>query len=247
MSVRAQAAALALGTLLALLCAGEARAARVCSNTPGPDDRVDCGVASLLTLPIDIELTNQAITTSGTGHIGVWARHFGEGGITIRLRDTAIMTSGRLASGLRSLNNYSRNASPMTIDLAGGSISTTGEGAYGIIGHNRASTGIVDIDLAGGSISTAGVRAHGIWVLHGGSGGIDVDMAGGTISTTGEAAHGLVAQHYSVRGLSLRGHGQNRHRHDGRLHLRDGRSQLWHPGLSQRTDWLRLDDHGRDG
>ena len=52
MSARAPAAALALGTLLALLCAGEARAVAVCSNTPGTGDWVLC------TNGMDIDLAN---------------------------------------------------------------------------------------------------------------------------------------------------------------------------------------------
>ena len=74
-SVRARAAArrFALATLLALSCAGEVRAAAVCSDTPGPNDRVYCAAAALTNVDIDIALTNQIIATTRANEVGVYA------------------------------------------------------------------------------------------------------------------------------------------------------------------------------
>ena len=76
------------------LGAAEARAAAVCSNTPGANDRVVCQESGAT--DIDIDLTNPAIATSVANEYGVHASHTnaGTGKIDIEVAGGSISATG---------------------------------------------------------------------------------------------------------------------------------------------------------
>ena len=200
-SVRARAAArrFALATLLAL-GAGEARAAAVCSDTPGPNDRVYCTRAFTTNVDIDIDLTNRAIATSGVYENGFYAVQRGSGAIFIGTTGGSIATTGaRNSSGIAAWTANAANAAALAIRMTRGSVNTSGSGSHGIDGVHTGA-GRIDIDMTSGSISTRGDRAYGILGNHRGAGGVDIDMRGGSVATTGEGAFGVYGLNYSGTG-----------------------------------------------
>ncbi len=205
MSARAPGLAFALGTLLALLGAGEARAAALCTNTPGPNDSVSCiaadGVSGILLVntsgDIDINLVNQAIATSSrtTPGIGVAGRQHGSmnEAVSVRLSGTTVTTAGGGAGASGVLGSIENTTSEggVTIDVTGGAISTGESRAMGVYGYHSG-TGDIDIDVTRSSVTTAGRTAYGFLGYHLGTGGdVDIDMTGGTVTTAGEDAHGV--------------------------------------------------------
>ena len=110
MSVRARTAArrFVLAALLAL-GAGEARAAVVCSDTPGPNDRIYCARAVFTNIDIGIDLTNRAIATSGDDQLGVYAYQRGSGAISIGMTGGSIATTGERSSSISGYINQSAN------------------------------------------------------------------------------------------------------------------------------------------
>ena len=205
MSARAPGLAFALGTLLALLGAGEARAAALCTNTPGPNDAVSCiaadGVSGILFVntsgDIDINLVNQAIASSSrtTPGVGVAGRQHGSmnEAVSVRLSGTTVTTAGGGAGASGVLGSIENTTSEggVTIDVTGGAISTGESRAMGVYGYHSG-TGDIDIDVTRSSVTTAGRTAYGFLGYHLGTGGdVDIDMTGGTVTTAGEDAHGV--------------------------------------------------------
>ncbi len=213
MTARMRIGALLLGPVC-LLGAAEARAAAVCSNTPGANDRVSCQRYAGDGNDIDIDLTNPAIATSVDHEIGVHAGHRGTGGIDVDVAGGSISATGLRAPGvyieqwgtggaslvlrggvevIASAHGVAvevvntANEATFSINVAGGSISTT-DGA-GVLARSSG-TGGVDVGLAGVTVSTGGV---GVEARHTGAGrtGVDIDVVGGSISTTGSRAHGV--------------------------------------------------------
>ena len=196
------------------LGAAEAQAAAVCSNTPGANDRVSCQRYAGDGNDIDIDLTNPAIATSVDHEIGVHAGHRGTGGIDVDVAGGSISATGLRAPGvyieqwgtggaslvlrggvevIASAHGVAvevvntANGATLSVNVAGGSISTT-DGA-GVLARSSG-TGGVDVDLAGVTVSTAGV---GVDARHTGAGGtgVDIDVVGGSILTTGRRAYGV--------------------------------------------------------
>ena len=201
MSARAPGLAFALGTLLALLGAGEARAAALCTNTPGPSDIVSCiaadGVSGILLVNasgnIDINLVNQAIASSpGIGVRGSQHGSMNEA-VSIRLRGTTVNTvqGGAGASGVVGSIENTTSEGALTIDVTGGAITTGATSAMGVYGYHSGA-GDIDIDVTRSSVTTAKATGHGFLGYHLGTGGdVDIDMTGGTVTTAGKDAHGI--------------------------------------------------------
>ncbi len=224
MSVR-----VAMGTLLALLCATEARAAAVCSNTPGANDWIRCTQTG--SGDIDIDLTNPAISTTapadegieathtGTGNIeidvtggsiaaadanGVDARHEAAGAIDIDLTNVDVSTQGQLDYGVYA-GHQGTSGTGVDIDVTGGSVTTAGSSAYGIAATANDATGTavgaaVSIDTKNTVVSTVGTRAYGVfgWInTVGSTAPVSVNVAGGSVTTAGENAHAVRAYTFS--------------------------------------------------
>ena len=203
MSVRARAAArrFVLATLLAL-GAGEARAAVVCSDTPGPNDRIYCARAVFTNVDIGIDLTNRAIATSGANQLGVYAFQRGSGAISIGMTGGSIATTGASSSSISGYINQSANEAALAIGMTRGSVNTSGLRSRGIYGVHTG-TGRIAIGMTNSSISTTGGRAHGIEGYHTGAGGVDIAMRGGSVMATGEMAHGVYGIHTGAGGIDI--------------------------------------------
>ena len=211
MTARMRIGALLLGPVC-LFGAAEAPAAPVCSNTPGANDRVVCEESGAT--DIDIDLTNPAIATSGATEHGVDARHTitGTGKIDIEVTGGSISATGGMGfriqqqgtggasvvlkggvevmganRGVYGEIDNTANTATLSIDVAGGSVSTTG--GAGVFARSSG-TGGIDIGLAGVTVSTGGVGVDA-WHTGAGGTGVDIDITRGSISTTGRNAHGV--------------------------------------------------------
>ncbi len=191
MSVRAPGIALALGTLLAILGAGEARAAAVCSNTPGANDWIRCtqtGAAD-----IDIDLANPAISTTGPADEGIEATHTGTGNIEIDVTGGSIAAAD--ANGVDARHEA---AGAIDIDMTNVDVSTQGQLDYGVYaGHQGTSGTGIDIDVTGGSVTTAGSSAYAVSANINDATGtavgmaVSIDTKNTRVSTMGTRAYGV--------------------------------------------------------
>ncbi len=232
MSARAPGIALALGTLLTLLGAAEARAAAVCSNTPGANDWIRCTQTG--TADIDIDLANPAISTTGPGDEGIWAEHTGTGNIDIdvtggsiaaadafgvRARHEAagaididltnvdVSTQGQLDNGV-SAQHRGTSGTGIDIDVTGGSVTTAGADSYGVYAAVNDSTGVavgaaISIDTKNTRVSTMGLRGYGVFgslTTAASTAPLSVNVAGGSVTTAGQNAHAVRAYRFSQTG-----------------------------------------------
>ena len=203
MDVRAPAAALAPGLLLALaLYAGEAAAQNVCRG--GPYTGADGGNI------VCEETSGSADIVIDPGSVNVAlidANHRGSGDITVRMKAGALTGSGSY-----SILAQRRGSGDASIDVSGGSLTNTVLGSTG-----NTATGDVSISMSGGSlsgrlaISRNGGTGNGYVTVSGdatiketqagvfGAGAastglgdeISVRMMGGSVETTGANSAGL--------------------------------------------------------
>ena len=132
-----------------------------------------------------INLENSSITTSGDNADGLHV--LGANGEIIGTNLT-IVTSGRMAAGAESDNGGS-------IQLRGGSISTSSDGSFGLIATNGANVTAEAI-----TVNTAGVNAYGAFARTNGT----VNLSPGTvINTSGNGSYGL----FALSGGSIVGNG----------------------------------------
>ena len=150
----------------------------VCSDTPGPGERVECTEGTTSTNDIDINLQDGLdINTSGESDHGIHALHEGIGEITIRIQgvtdNNTITTSGKLSSGVFGRHKGKGGVDITVTDVE---ITTTGEGtatrnAMGVSGELIISSGDhtpydgnynVNINVSGSKISTMGSAGYGI-------------------------------------------------------------------------------------
>ena len=163
----AAAARLAGGLALAVV-AGEAAAQSnsVCSNTPAMGQGIYC------------HATTAADLSANTSNLDISTATFG-----VRL--------------LNSYNGWTQGESAdVSIEMRGGSITTTSRASHGIYAEMSAgaSVGDVSVDLTDVDISVTGDSAHGIFVDHRGMGARKVRMSGGSIETAGEVPTGTSAR-----------------------------------------------------
>ena len=221
MSARAPGIALALGTLLAILGAAEARAAAVCSNTPGANDWISCTQTG--TADIDIDLTNPAISTTNPADEGIWAEHTGTGNIDIDVTGGSIAAAD--AYGVRARHEA---AGAIDIDLTNVDVSTQGQLDNGVSAQHRGTSGTgIDIDVTGGSVTTVGSDSYGIYATVNDSTGvavgaaISIDTKNTRVSTMGLRGYGVFGSlttaastaplSVNVAGGSVATAGQNAH------------------------------------
>ncbi len=201
---------LVLALFLLALCAGEARAAAVCSNAPGVGDRVECEVASGVTQDIDIDLANSAIST--TANVGVSAYHQGAGAIDIEIQGGSITTADDNSEGVRAQHSGSGGISISTRNLAvkTGS-STKGQHSPGVSGFHFGASGGVSIDVQGGSITTTGRTAAGVTGRLRGAGDMGITLRDAAIETTGYQGYGVFgtfdSRRTSAGNLSIKARG----------------------------------------
>ena len=131
-----------------------------------------------------------ALSTSGARSIAVVAQSIGGGGglITASAANTASVAL-QAAAG----ENNGASGTVTVTQAAGASITTSGNGAWGILAQSLYGGG----GLAGDpSLPIGSLTANTIWtsnMVSVGAGAVNVDLAG-SITTTGANAHGVVAQ-----------------------------------------------------
>ncbi len=150
----------------------------------------------------DVAITSASntITTKGKEARGIFGYHRGDGDTVIRSTGDTIVTEHHTAgedSGADGiLAWHQRGTGDIDIDVAGGSIRTSGERSMGVYGIHQGSGGIRIVAEGGQRIATAGASARGIMAYHAGSGGIRIALeAGSRIATAGAYASGIAAFH----------------------------------------------------
>ena len=215
------AAALALGTALAL-GAGGAAAQNLCAGdvVTGRTTIAVCDRSASETRDVHINLRNPAISLTGYNESPVTADTYGVGSVTIEVTGGSLSSSGNWAKGIRSWSNGGSGDVAVTvkdvdittandngnavyvrrqagtgnikIDVSGGVLTTTGGGvSQGITGWAQVA-GNVDIDAKDVVMRTEGANSLGIFgYQQGPTGDVDVAVQGGSIETNGFLAHGV--------------------------------------------------------
>ena len=139
------------------------------------------------TLGGTINLENSSIATSGDNADGL---HVLSANGEIIGTNLTIVTSGRMAAGAEADNGGS-------IQLRGGSISTSNDGSFGLIATNGG-----NVTAQGITINTAGANAYGAFARTNGT----VNLNPGTvINTSGNGSYGL----FALSGGNITGDGIN--------------------------------------
>ena len=206
----------------------------VCSNTPDTNERVECREPAGSSEALGIDLRAVSIKTDLNEERAVFGMHQGSGDIGINFRDGLIGTEGRNAPGIIGWHNGNTGntritvqRSPITtagwhshgvygaqyaagdlgIHVEGGSVTTKGGSASGIIGLHGGASGDLAITMRDSSIKTTGRQAHGIdgwsgWRA-GATGNVGIAMRGGSISTEGQNSHGIFGVQYAAGDLGI--------------------------------------------
>ena len=110
------------------------------------------------------------------------------------------ITGGEITTtgdGARAIRGfYHEGAGEVELIVRGVAIDTAGRSSYGVSSYHRG-TGDTFIDVQGVSISTEGPDAYGVYGFHQGDGDVGVDVRGGSISTEGPDAYGVYGAHTS--------------------------------------------------
>ncbi len=215
------AAALALGTALAL-GAGGAAAQNLCAGdvVTGRTTIAVCDRSASETRDVHINLRNPAISLTGYNESPVTADTYGVGSVTIEVTGGSLSSSGNWAKGIRSWSNGGSGDVAVTvkdvdittandngnavyvrrqagtgnirIDVSGGVLTTTGGGvSQGVTGWLQVA-GDIDIDTKDVVMRTEGANSLGIFgYQQGPTGDVDVAVHGGSIETNGFLAHGV--------------------------------------------------------
>ena len=150
-------AAFVLGALLAFFGAAEARAAAVCSNTPGAGDTVECTVASGVTQDIDIDLASPAIATSAAQETAVFADHQGTGGVAVDVAGGTVSATGSNGQGVWARQRGGSGGVSITLDEAV-EVSAAYHGVHASI-DDTANAATITISVTGGSLSATEMSA----------------------------------------------------------------------------------------
>ena len=134
-------------------------------------------------------------TSGGASQIGSYNQHQGAGDISIVMEDGAsIATVSRFAHGINAIIDGG-GSGDVTYRMTGGSITTSGNGASGIIlqQHNE---GAVTAGMSGGSVRVtgsvaSGIRASGIYLYSEGAGAVTATFSGGSIEKSGGGGAGI--------------------------------------------------------
>ena len=103
---------------------------------------------------------------------------------------------GNTAYGVFGWINTVASTAPVSVNVAGGSVTTAGRNAHPVRAYmfSQMSTGAMTVGVTdGAAVSTTGVNAHGVLITQNGLGGIDADLTDAVISTANEflRLHGL--------------------------------------------------------
>jgi fibronectin-binding autotransporter adhesin len=131
-----------------------------------------------------ISINVGSVSTTGTGQTatGIAAVDYNLGS-TVTINANSITTIGDYASGISTI---ARNGD---VTITGGSISTRGKAAWGVIMDNAISEAYATVSLQ--SVTTTGMDATGVGIIEGTGGGVNVKV--GSVSTAGDYAVGVLA------------------------------------------------------
>ncbi|WP_367180732.1 beta strand repeat-containing protein, partial [uncultured Ruegeria sp.] len=150
------------------------------------------------------ENVRTTVRTSGSSSFGIVASTTALGHVEAQMEGGTLITDGALAHGAFAWIYGADNASTAVMNMTGGEIETSGDGAYGIAAEVSSTSGGVDrttdstatatVNMSGGEIETSGADARGIVARSSGLGAVSAQMSGGRVTTVGQESHGLVAQ-----------------------------------------------------
>ncbi|MCY4498418.1 MAG: hypothetical protein OXC14_14155 [Rhodospirillaceae bacterium] len=185
----------------------------VCNNKPDstiapgePDtaNRVLCvegatdGLGNPNTTPIDIELDQVTIKTSGAWHSGVAGRHEGNAGIGIRVENkSAISIEGPNSHGVLAIIQGSGTGN-IDVLIKDSRITVSSDqptGSYGSgVTASHGGNGSTDVTVQDSILDISGTRNSGIRVEGNGTGDKTAIVKDSTITTTGDHGHGMLIQ-----------------------------------------------------
>ena len=115
--------------------------------------------------------------------------------------DIAVSSSADMASAGADAHGYLIGhigaSGRVRLDLEGGSITTNGGGAAGILGFHG-SEGDIDAAMRGTAIRVEGDDGAGVWLRHTGTGDIGFRAVGGGIDAVGARARGVSSTHFGT-------------------------------------------------
>ena len=147
---------------------------------------------------VSINVNGGSIATEGENAHGVYGAHQGEeGDVSISVANASISTTGGgteddAGTGGHGVYGLHISAGGVSIDVNGGSITTTGDAAYGVRILHTGTTGDVSFRMTDGEVSASGAEAHAVRVEHDGdAGAVSVSLSGGSAAATGADAYGV--------------------------------------------------------
>ncbi len=162
---------------------------------------------------VDLDVGSSLITTKGEGDgtHGIYGRSK-NGIVNIKVRDSDVLTSGQQSHGIHTIKI--RETGNMYIGVTGGSVATSGNGAYAVYA-DHSGTGDIMISTEGSSIETSGgsevvyfpgtsfeetyvIPSEAIFGWHQGTGDIDIGVAGGSVTASGSGASGINALYWGT-------------------------------------------------
>lgn len=141
---------------------------------------------------ISVSVTGGSVETSGATSHAVAGEHIGPGG-----NATVLLTGGGTAStatdsshAVYSFINNVNSAGLASATLNNGTVTTTGNNAFGVYSQNIGS-GDAQATLTAGNISATGTSAHGVSSLNSGLGDAVALVTDGSITLTGDDSRGV--------------------------------------------------------
>ena len=201
-----------------------AQATAVCNNMPTSSQWIKCTENAASANDIYIDTSNLTISTTGLNDAGIQATHGGTGKIDIKsMSDTITTTGTSLAYGIWAYHNgttgdvtvrvtsptiqagvggivaESTSSGKLDVDFTGGSITTTGDSADGIVlwhayeGAGKAAPTTLDVD-GNAMITTSGSFSDGVSIFRRSDGRNELNLRDVTIGTMGAQAYGVFAR-----------------------------------------------------
>ncbi|MYJ72507.1 MAG: autotransporter outer membrane beta-barrel domain-containing protein [Rhodospirillaceae bacterium] len=170
-------------------------------NSHGIEGRHTGASGDVFLRVLNAEIETMRTGASADAH-GIFGETTASGRLDAFLRGGSIATLGDGSHGIFLGHKFAGSgpAGPLTLDVGGIAIETSGENAYGIIAE-RESDGDIRVILRDATIGTAGTESRGVFAGQDSGakadivGDVRIDLLGGVrITTKGERADGSVAQ-----------------------------------------------------
>ena len=161
---------------------------------------------------VDIDVTGGSVTTAGSSAYGIAATANDATGtavgaaVSIDTKNTVVSTVGTRAYGVFGWINTVGSTAPVSVNVAGGSVTTAGENAHAVRAYtfSQTSTGAITVGVTdGAAVSTTGRNAHGVLITQNGLAGIDADLTDAVISTANTSSYGFMGWLSNTSGSQL--------------------------------------------